>query len=241
MAAFRGIVNIFFPWQLPAVLNGPAVMFDVVAASHNIAYLVSGASELYVATRTNVHFALNEVPDALLIGECEDSSLQGRFASGNDASSVVNVDVRGKKIILITINGTHTLDEIWDKGAEPLITVDYANIHSVAEWLLKERPNVEAITLVPSGGREKVFSSNPDLLEDLLCAESMRCLLRGEEPDFKNNFVLSKRFIDQCYPQHWPTKQADLDLIFTDCDLYPVVPICEKSTAGLMRIVNAYT
>lgn len=239
---YEGKINIFFPWDLPDKISSPAVMFDVVAASHNIAYLVNRVKELYVVTKVNVREALRLIPDGVLIGESDDeqlrNELQDKFIFNNTASSIAKADVGGKKVILITNNGTHTLSELWDKGARPIILAGYANLQTVVDWLLKETIYEEMITLVPSGGREKIFSANPNLVEDFLCARAAESLMRGIMPNFEEDFIKAKEFIDQYYPKDWPTKEADLALIFTNKNLYPVVPVCLKHENGLLYIKN---
>lgn len=231
-------INISFPWELPNKLSGPAVIFDVVASSHNIAYLVNKVDELYVVTKETVHFALKEIPEALLIGESDDPQLKDKFFASNSASSITQADLKDKKVILITNNGTHTLNEIWDKGARPSVVGGYANLHTVINWLLSHANITESITLVPSGGRESVFANNPNLLEDLLCAKAAKDLLQGRTPDLEDYFAASREFINRCYPQNWSTKERDLALIFASFDLYPVVPICEKLSNGLMHLYD---
>src|SRR3989344_2527660 len=104
-------ITISFPWDLPEKVSGPAVMFDVKAASHK------------------------------------------------------------KKVILITNNGTHTINELWEKGVSPIMIAGYSNLQTVANWLLRNYLDTPMITLVPSGGREERYAQNRNLLEDLLCAQ----------------------------------------------------------------------
>jgi phosphosulfolactate phosphohydrolase-like enzyme len=232
-------IKISFPWDLPEKLSGPAVMFDVNAASHNIAYLITKVKELYVVTHKNVHFALKEIPDAVLIGESDDPTLQNIFVSTNSASNVIHAEVKDKKVILITFNGTQTLNELWDKGARPVITGHFVNLHTVTNWLFNQQFPNNALTLIPSGGREKLYSTCHNLLEDLLCAEATKDLLCGKTPDFEKIFAASRKYIYDHNPQPWPTKEKDLALIFTAKDRYPVVPVCEMQRNGIIRIRRA--
>lgn len=235
---YSGEITISYPWELPNKIRGPAVMFDVVAASHNISYLVRNVDALYVVTQDTVHFALEELPHAVLVGESDDPALQDKFVASNSASIIAHTDLKGKKVILLTYNGTYTLHEIWDKGARPVIIADYANLHTVVKWLQMQEGDTESITLVPSGGREKEHSSHPNLLEDLLCAKAAEELLQGKTANLQKDFAKSRNFINQNYPQYWPTKDADLDLIFTAFDIYPVVPACEKLQNGLLKVTD---
>jgi len=235
---FSGKITISYPWDLGEKISGPAVMFDVNAASHNIAYLTTITEALYVVDKYNVWKALGIIPDAVLVGESSDRTLQEKFHTSNNASEVKKAELKGKKVILITNNGTHTLNELWEKGADPIIVCDYANLHTVSEWILKNCKREESITLVPAGGREEQYAKDPDLLEDLLCAQALEKLLRGGKPDFKSIFTKSREYIDATNPQYWPTKEDDLDLIFTEKDLYKVVPICVRDKNRFLEIRN---
>ena len=237
---FTGQIVISFPWDLPQRVSGPAVMFDVNAASHNIAYLLTVAKELFVVHKENVYQALKSNPDAVLIGESDDQNLQKRFFVSNHASAIHRADLKGKKVILITNNGTHTLNELWVKGAIPIIAGHYVNLRTVTNWVLKNFRYAPQITFVPAGGREVVYAKNHNLLEDLLCAQAMEKLLRGKEPDLKADFKKARKYIDETNPQYWPTKEEDLDLIFSEKDLYSVVPACVKDKNGILRIKNLF-
>lgn len=238
MAKYQGEIVISFPWDLPEKVSGVAVMFDVNAASHNISYLTSIASELFAVDKKNVWRALDAIPDAVLVGESDDEGLAERFYVSNSASLLGKADLKGKKVILITNNGTHTLNELREKGAGPIIAAGYANLQTVSNFLLDNFISAKRITLVPSGGREEIYAKNRNLLEDLLCAKAMEKILSGEKPDLKETFIKSRKFIDATNPQYWPTKEADLDLIFTVKDLYKVVPVCRKYKNGILQIEN---
>lgn len=235
---FKGKIRISFPWDLPNRIHGPAVMFDVNAASHNIAYLTTVVKELFVATKDNIRRALDLIPDAVLVGESDDPDLQDKFLVSNHASNINRADLKNKKVILITNNGTHTLNELWQKGAGPIVAAHYANLQTAVYWILSNFINSPVITLVPAGGREAIYAKNHNLLEDLLCAQAMEKLLRGKKPDLKTDFARARKYIDEHNPQYWPTKEDDLKLIFTKKDLYKVVTVCVKDKNGLLKIEN---
>jgi phosphosulfolactate phosphohydrolase-like enzyme len=228
-----GKIDISFPWDLPDRLTGPAVMLDVISASFNIVYLVGHAKELYVTTHANVYAALENVPDAVLIGESDDPVLKKKFIATNSAAMIVQTPVEGKKVIFISFNGTQTIGELLDKGAKPVIVANYANMHAVAKWLLSQHQLSDSITLVPSGGREEIFAANHNLDEDLLAALALEELLRGNEPDFETYFKKSRQSLLRNYPiDKQPSKS--LPFVFTASDTYPVIPICEKLPNGLL-------
>jgi phosphosulfolactate phosphohydrolase-like enzyme len=232
-------IQISFPWEISGSITGVAVVIDVNSASHNISYLLSNASELYVASKENVHLALQEIPDAVLMGESDDISLRDKFISDNDAVSVVNTKVKGKKVILLSYNGTQTLNEVWTKGARPVVSASYPNFHSTIKWLMDRDNSINKIYLVPSGGRENLYSENRNLLEDLLCAQAFKSQLQGIQPDFYSLFSKSILFLNEV-TQNNPNKQEEkYKLIFASKDSYNVVPICQKLQNGLLRVTNA--
>lgn len=231
---FSGKIAISFPWDLPEKFSGPTVMFDVNSASHNIAYL-SAICELYVVSKDNVWKALDIIKDAVLVGESDDPELKKKFYARNSASEIIKADLKNQKVILITNNGTKTINEIWDKGASPIIACDYANLHTVANWLIENYMGAAEITLVPAGGREAIYSPDPNLLEDLICAQAMADLLKGKVPDLKSGFDRSIKYIHKTNPISSPSG-ADLQELFTTKDKFRTVPVCFMHKNGILEI-----
>jgi phosphosulfolactate phosphohydrolase-like enzyme len=229
-------IHVAFPWELPDKMTGPGVVIDVNCASHNIAYLLTQTEKLYLATQNNADFALSEIPESVIIGESDDINIQKKFISDNDAVSIVNTNVNNKKVILLTFNGTQTIYEALEKGANPVIAASYPNLHIVCNWLIEQ--NFPEITLIPAGGREKMYSPNHNLLEDLLCAESMKSYLTGKKPDFEDVFSKSQEFIKLNSRDNNFNYDKRFKLIFTPTDSYPVIPICRKLPNGLIKVNN---
>jgi phosphosulfolactate phosphohydrolase-like enzyme len=229
-------ITVSFPWDLPEKITGPAVVIDVNCASHNIAYLLTKSAELYLVTQENANFALSEIPDALFIGESDDQRLSKKFFSNNDAVSVVKVNTKDKKVILLTFNGTQTIKKALDKGSDPVIAASYPNLHATVSFLKKN--NFPEITLVPAGGREKMYAPDHNLLEDLLCAEMMKTFLSGGVPDFEEVFRRSKEYIINNSRDINFSYDERFKLIFTYHDTYPVIPVCRKFPNGLIEVSN---
>jgi phosphosulfolactate phosphohydrolase-like enzyme len=236
-------INISFPWDLPQKLSGPAVMFDVVSASFNMIYLVSHVKAVYAVNKTKIIDAIEKFPQAGLIGESDDPKLfdilKDKFLAKNSPTDITQLkNISNKSILLLTNNGTHTLNELMDKGCNPVIIGHWANLHAVTEFLLNNSKNNNTITLVPSGGREMVFSKDPNLKEDLYCAQAMQGILNGNQPDIEK---LIKYSLDAMVIQYAKTKfprQSTLDLIYKSTDKYPIVPICKRDTSGFLKIIS---
>jgi phosphosulfolactate phosphohydrolase-like enzyme len=238
---FPGKINISFPWDLSERLTGPAVMFDIISASFNIIYLTLNTKELYVVTKENVIQALEILPDAALIGEVDDpilkEILKNKFIASNSPTVITQTYLQDRRIILITNNGTHTLNELSQKGANPIIIGHYANIHTVAEMLIKKTNQSQIITLIPSGGREQTYADDPNLQEDLFCAEAMRDILTAHQPDFDKLYRKSKSSLKKQYKLSGIPRQSTLDIIFGSLDKYPIIPFCLKQPNGLLKII----
>lgn len=228
---------ILWPWEINSPIKGPAVMLDVLAASYNVIHLVRMTRRLFTVTMDSVRDAMEQFPDAFLIGETDDPTLsqklRKKFVSSNSPVSVINAPVIGKIVILITNNGTHTLSELIDHYASPVIIGHWINISAVADYLLASRTHGE-IHLIPSGGREQVFARvGGKLTEDYTCAEALRNLLLGKPRDFEDDFRRSRDSIAAQYPV--PQKEDDLALIF-QTNTTDVVPICSPISSGIIEV-----
>lgn len=227
-------IKIMWPWEIKSPIEGPAVMFDVLAASHNIIHLSQKARRLFTVTKNGALEALGRFPDAVLIGETDNSQLyeklQSKFISSNQPSSVLAVDVSGRDVILITNNGTHTIVELIDKGANPVIVGHWINIDAVTEYI--RISNSKRIYLVPSGGREKIFEHiGGKLMEDWYCAEAMRGRINGQSRNYENDFIKSREFIHSVAPQ-----DEDELLLILRLNSTTVVPLCYPISFGIIEV-----
>lgn len=230
-------IVINWPWEIKGPIDGPAVMFDVLAASYNIIHLSQKARRLFAVTKASVLDALARYPDAVLIGETDDQALYERirekFISSNSPVSVTDASVQGKDVVLITNNGTNTLAELIDRRADSVIVGHWVNISAVADYLLTSE-TYEKIHLVPSGGRELVFAHvEGKLMEDYICAQALRDLLLGKPRDFKDDFRQSRTSIAAQYPV--PQKEDELALIFQK-NTTNVIPLCFPLASGIIEV-----
>lgn len=231
----------YWPWELPPKLEGPAVMFDVVSASTNIANLVGRARQLYLVTKENVETAVEAIPEALLIGETDDENLrkklETRFVATNSTAEIIRASVEGKDVILITNNGTHTVSELLATGADPVAVGSFVNLRACADWILKHK-HWQNVTLVPSGGREIFFAANPRLPEDFTCAKAMEDLLLGKQQDLGQIIEAAKELMKLPYKDKYPAPE-NIAIIFQAKDTFPVVPVCKRLASGLVQVTNA--
>lgn len=227
---------ILWPWEIKGPIDRSAVMFDVLAASYNIIHLAGKAQRLFTVTEETVADALELFPDAVLIGETDDlqlyEMLKDRFIASNSPTVVVRADVDGKDVILITNNGTHTLAELIDHQANPVIVGHWVNIGAVIEYL--RALGSSSVYLVPSGGREerfKIFGGK--LMEDWYCAEAMADLLAGKPHDYNSDFSKSKQSIRDQYNN---SKEDELVPILLQANITRTVPVCYQLSHGIIEV-----
>ena len=225
---------ILWPWEIKSPIEGPAVMFDVLAASHNIIHLAQIAKRLFTVTKKKVLEALDRYPDAVLIGETDNpqlyAQLKEKFISSNQPSTVLRADVANKDVVLITNNGTHTLSELIEHQANPVIVGHWINIDAVVAYLRNQKG--DRIHLVPSGGREKIFENvGGKLMEDWYCAQAMKDLIIGTSRDYKNDFRASREFIHTIAPQ-----DEDELLLILRVNTTNVVPLCYPISSGIIEV-----
>jgi 2-phosphosulfolactate phosphatase len=87
------------------------------------------------------------------------------FSFGNSPFSFLNPDLKGKKVVLSTTNGTKAIKTPENKI---IVIAALVNYRSVADWLMKQNKNV---LLLASGWRNK-FN-----LEDTICAGAITDML----------------------------------------------------------------
>jgi phosphosulfolactate phosphohydrolase-like enzyme len=235
-------IGLCWPWNIPEEkfrFKGPAVVFDINAATYNIASLVGRAKELFLSTKAGVVAALDRLPHAVLIGEVDDpilkEKLKGVFVSSNNPISIDGVDIRGKQVILITNNGTETISEVLAAGAHPVYSGHYANFSSIVYHLRSK--GASRVALVPSGGREAIYEGRRKLVEDLLCAQAMQRALGGLEVSPNDDFpLLREQIFGGFYSERNRIQVINHEL---QMDIFDVVPICERVDEALIRVAQA--
>lgn len=225
---------ILWPWEIKGPIEGPAVMFDVLAASYNIIHLSQKARRLFTVTKDSVLDALVRYPDAALIGETDNpallAKLKDKFISTNSPSSIVGTDVLGRDVILITNNGTHTISELIDYRANPVIVGHWVNIDAVANFIRAN--DYGRVYLIPSGGREKIFERvGGKLMEDWYCAESLRDRIAGKSVDFEQAFQKSRAFIHYVDP-----KGEHAVPLILQANTTTVIPHCFSVASGIIEV-----
>jgi len=135
--------KILWPWELPEVLDGIAVIADVWAATTNITtFLTKDTKNLLIVNINNVQKAKNKYRDALTIGESLKLS-KNFFDASNYPTEIEKIDVKNKTILYMSNNRSRIIELVFKKKAKRVITVSFTNITSVCEYLdsLKDKLN----------------------------------------------------------------------------------------------------
>lgn len=154
--------------------RGIAVIIDVFRAFSVGCYAYdSGAVKLIATEKVEEAFLLKKkYSNCVLAGERREKKIEG-FDFGNSPTEIIKADLKGKTVIHTTSAGTQGL--VNASNAEIVITGSLVNASAVANFIKYHNP--EHVSLVAMG-----FRANESADEDLLCAELISSLIRGERP-----------------------------------------------------------
>jgi phosphosulfolactate phosphohydrolase-like enzyme len=206
---------------------------DVWAATTNINILLSkGARHLLLVNADNVERAKKKYTNAVVIGQSLSLPITF-FNSSNYPYDVARVKVRDKIILYMTNNGTKIIELAFVKRASKVFSVSFSNLNSLAKHLKGLR---EEIYLIPAGEME---FSDPKVLEDLICIQTLEALLKGKRVDIKRSEKSAKNFIQKAYGYQEFDQQKNFELVFKTNNL-SVIPLYKKTKDGLIRVSNIY-
>ena len=170
-------VTILQPPSGAVQARGLAVIIDVFRAFSLAPYLFHrGAARIIAVAEVQRAFQLrDEYPDSLLVGERHALKIPG-FDFGNSPTEILTADLSGRTIIHTTHAGTRAL--VSAAQADEVVTGSFVNAAAIAGYIQAAGP--ETVSLVCSG-----FEGVRETLEDTLCAEYLRELLNGRQPDFE--------------------------------------------------------
>jgi 2-phosphosulfolactate phosphatase len=127
----------------------------------------------------------------VLAGERQERKIEG-FDFGNSPTEILLGNVAGKTVVHTTTAGTCGLDNAIN--CHSVVTGSFVNASVVAKYI--KQTGVDHVSLVAMGYRANISAE-----EDLLCAEYIRSLLKGEERKFDKaiadlKYSSGKRFFD---------------------------------------------
>ncbi|MBX2997875.1 MAG: 2-phosphosulfolactate phosphatase [Caldilineaceae bacterium] len=197
-----------------AEATGTVVVIDVLRAFSCTAFAFgAGVNSVWLVGEVEQAFALGaQMPDALLMGEVGSKRVEG-FDFGNSPAELVGLDLRGRRMIQRTSNGTQGM--VRCQRAQTILAGSFCCARSTVDFIRRQNPSTLSFVITGYGpdGRGD---------EDVALAEYMAALLRGESPDPEpylgrvRNSVIGRRFPDPNWPDFPP---ADLPCC-TDLDRF---------------------
>lgn len=210
--------------------TGLAVIIDVFRAFTVEAYLVNNSVQklIPVGDKQIAYDYKEKHKDCILIGERHGIMLEG-FDYGNSPSQIEKIDFSGKTVVHTTSSGTQGIANT--KNAKEILTGSLVNAKAIAEYIKMQ--NVEDVSLVCMGNGGK-----SEAQEDTLCAEYIKSILEGKNPNLANEIeelkiIAGKRFFDKNLQNIFPEKDFYLS---TEVNKFNFVLKVEKDKYGINYI-----
>ena len=165
----------------------PLILFSVACYAYD-----SGAVKIVATNDVSKAFGLKKsYRNSILVGERNERIVDG-FDFGNSPTEIIKSDLSGKIVIHTTTAGTNGL--INSENAGTVITGSLVNASAIARYIKLVNPN--EVSLVAMG-----YRAHESAEEDLLCAEYIEALLRGNEASFEKKiedlkYSSGKRFFN---------------------------------------------
>jgi len=207
--------------------KGIVVVIDVLRAFTTTCYLfANGAKEIISVADLKEAYAIRRShPSYLLIGERKGIKPLD-FDWGNSPAQLESVSFMGKTIILTTSAGTQGMHKAIH--ADEVITGAFVNAKAVASYIQKRKPNY--VTFLCTNDKH---SDN----EDVMCANYIAALLRGQPMDFKKiqTYIKSHPSADG-FLRHPMTKWSKKDFrLCMTCDTFDFVIKAKKGNPIILK------
>ena len=187
--------------------RGLTVVIDVFRAFTVEAYaMAAGTRQILPVGSIDTAYAIKEAhPDYLLMGERGGKKCPG-FDFGNSPSQIAGLDLRGKTLVHTTSAGTQGIANA--VHADEILTGSLVNAKATAKYILSRNPEHVSLVYMCLEGREPTE-------EDTLCAEYIKALLMGENPDISAQMddlrnTSGAKFFDPAQQDAFP--QPDFDM-----------------------------
>jgi 2-phosphosulfolactate phosphatase len=152
--------------------SGVVVIIDVFRASNTILMLLArGASSVIPVNKVEEAFDLRkEHPEYLLAGERQGIKIDG-FDMGNSPHEAVQMDLKGKHVVLTTSGGTRAM---WHaRHAERILVGSFGNARALVNNLRRSKVPLVTWLAVGTEGMSRA-------VEDDLCAEYLKGIAEGK-------------------------------------------------------------
>ena len=212
--------------------TGLAVIIDVFRAFTVEAYLVNnGVQKLIPVGDKQIAYDYKEKnKDCILIGERRGIMLDG-FDYGNSPSQIEKINFTGKTVVHTTSSGTQGIANA--QNANEILTGSLVNAKAIAEYIKMQNPENVSLVCMGNGGKSEAR-------EDTLCAEYIKSLLEGKNPnldkeieDLKN--IAGKRFFDPNLQENFPKRDFYLS---TELNKFNFTLKVEKDNTGMNYIMK---
>lgn len=156
--------------------RGLTVIIDVFRAFSVECYAFdAGAIRIIATGSTEEAFRLRKkYRNSLLVGERNEKKVEG-FDLGNSPTEILQADLEGKIVIHSTTAGTNGL--VNAVNSDIVITGSFVNASAIVRYIKEINPS--RVSLVGMGYRATESAD-----EDLLCAEYIKAMTEGQNPDF---------------------------------------------------------
>jgi len=201
--------------------TGTVVAIDVIRAFTTAAFaFAAGAQNILLVGEVQEALALRQrFPGSLVMGEVGGQPPEG-FDLGNSPSALIELDLRGQRIIQRTSAGTQGV--VRSTQAEALLAASFVCADATTRYLQKQKP--ASVTFVATG-----VDLHMDGDEDTACADYLTALLQGESPDVTpylervRNSTDGRLFLEQ--PPRFPLRDMECCL---DVDRFDFAMVVER-------------
>lgn len=207
--------------------TGLSVIIDVFRAFTVEAYLVNnGVQKLIPVGDKQIAYDYKEKnKDCILVGERRGIMLEG-FDYGNSPSQIEKIDFSGKTVVHTTSSGTQGIANA--HNAKEILTGSLVNAKAIAEYIKMQNPKDVSLVCMGNGGESEAR-------EDTLCAEYIKSLLEGKNPNLDYEIqnlknMAGKRFFDPKLQDIFPERDFYLS---TELNKFNFVLKVEEDDKGL--------
>jgi phosphosulfolactate phosphohydrolase-like enzyme len=209
-----------------------AVVIDVFRFTTTTAVLFSRGLAEALVIDTPRELALLPPHDYLIFSELSEVAARTDRVD-NSPLVAANVDLRDRRIVLVTTNGTralHVATSLPSLGGGSALLGSFLNARACAEQI--RASGARRVALMPAGD----FETGAPRIEDECCADALTALLAGDEPSFTALFerIRSDDRVRRRLERN-PAFAEDL-AIALQTDLTSAVPEARRAEDGLLRL-----
>lgn len=208
--------------------DGITVVIDVFRASNTILACLAGGAEcvIPVGEIKDAYSLKKENPDHLLFGERGGIPPKG-FDHDNSPIKAVNLDLKGKKIILTTSAGSQGI--VYSKNADEILIGSFANARAIVNYLKEKNPRKISLLAI---GNQAIEPAT----EDEECAGYLKSQLEGSSIDMNK---MKEEILKSDGANRLRRLGQEDDLEFClKLNTYEIIPKFERNTGKIIDCNN---